>query len=116
MDALDGARERHDDCVAATTSFGSSKTKSWAHSLATGEKRIAHGFVNRGGLDFFGRQKFIERAIDSFGARGEELLQIELVFCGHKIESRKNARKESKFEGNFLLLRGGDYQVCLPTR
>jgi hypothetical protein len=45
--------------------------------------------VNRGGLGFFGRQEFIERGVDGFGARGEKSLQIELFLCGHKIVSRK---------------------------
>ena len=61
VDALDGARERHGDCVAATTRFGGGQEQSRAHSFSAGEKRVAHRLVNRGGLGFFGRQKFIER-------------------------------------------------------
>jgi hypothetical protein len=33
--------------------------------------------VNCGGPGFFGRQEFVERGVDGFGARGEELLQVE---------------------------------------
>jgi hypothetical protein len=39
--------------------------------------------VDSRGPGFVAGQEFIERSIDGFGARGQELLQIELGLCGH---------------------------------
>jgi hypothetical protein len=78
VNALDSTRERHGDCVAATTRFSGGQEQSRAHSFSAGENGIAHRFVNRRGLGLFAGQKLVERAIDGFGARGEELIQIEL--------------------------------------
>jgi len=83
MDALNGACERHGGGIAATASFGCGEAERGAHSFATGKERIPHGFVDGGGARGRGRKEFIERGIDGFGARDQELLQIEQVFGGH---------------------------------
>jgi len=103
VDALDGARERHGSCVAATTRFGGGQEQGRAHPLAAGEERVAHGLVNRGGLGLLGRQEFIESAVNGVGARGEKLLQIKvLIYGGHKSKIQpENAGNEGKFEGKY---------------
>ena len=83
VDALHGAGERHGVGFAAATGFGGGEAERGAHAFAAGKERIAHGFVDGGWPGFFGRQEFIERGIDGFGARGQELPQIEWVFGGH---------------------------------
>ena len=77
VDALDGARERHGVRIVATARFRRREEHRRTHPLAAGEKRVAHGYVDCGGLRFFGRQKFVERGIDGFGARGEKVVQVE---------------------------------------
>ena len=77
VDALDGARERHGVFFRTAAGRRRREQDGGTHPLAAGEERVAHRLVNGGGLGFFGRQKFIERGIDGFGARGEELVQVE---------------------------------------
>src|ERR1017187_7346397 len=101
MDAFDGAGEGQGDCVAASTSLGGGQEQGRAHPLAAGEERVAHRLVDRDGLGFLAGQKFVERAVDGVGARGEELLQIKvLILGGHKIQT-ENAGNEGKFEGKY---------------
>ena len=83
VDALDGARQRQGIGFASAAGRRRCEAKRGAHPLAAGKERIAHRLVNGGGPGFFRRQEFIERGVDGFGARGQELLQIELGLCGH---------------------------------
>ncbi|HZI32092.1 MAG TPA: hypothetical protein VFF11_07105, partial [Candidatus Binatia bacterium] len=62
---------------------------------------ITHRLVNGGGPGFFGGQKFVERAVDGFGARDEKLVQVEgLGGGGHKI-SPKMPENKAGLKGIF---------------
>ena len=64
---------------AAAAGLGRGQQQRGAHPFAAGEERVAHGLVDGGGLGLLGRQEFVERAVDGFGARGEKLVQIEVI-------------------------------------
>jgi hypothetical protein len=102
VNALDGARERQRVRIFSTARFGSREQNGGAHSFSAGENGIAHGLVNRGGLGFFTWQKFVERAIDGFGARGEELVQVKCIFCGHEVLFLENGQGGRKPESRLF--------------
>ena len=78
VDALDGAGQRQGVVFRAAAGLGGGQAKRRTHSFAAGKNRIAHGFVDGGGFGRFRRQEFIQRAVDGFRARGQELLQFKL--------------------------------------
>ena len=73
VDALDGARQRQGVGFASAAGCRRGEAKRGAHPLAAGEERIAHRLVDGRGPGFVAGQEFIERGVDGFGARGQEL-------------------------------------------
>jgi hypothetical protein len=66
--------------------------------------------VDGGGLGFLDGQEFVERGVDGFGARGEELVQVERCFLAAIKLLPKMPETRASLKG-FFLLRGGDYGI-----